>query len=161
MWMPAVSSIHSLCCPFRLRLPRPARQGLSAPLGADRSSREARCRQPRVRDTAGFPYRGRFPQADVSCVAASAIAGKRVDKRGDAGACDVRHPAGRTPDTNPELAFQNTRFWVPLSLTAEQKHSIDDPIEMGKAADELPIGQVARRRIVVSDPDEAVEKVGE
>lgn len=64
-------------------------------------------------------------------------------------------------DTDPELALENTRFWAPLSLTAEQKHSIDDPIEMEKAADELPIEQVAKRWIVASDPDEAVEKVAE
>ena len=37
-------------------------------------------------------------------------------------------------DTDPQLALENTRFWAPLSLTAEQKHSIDDPIEMEKAA---------------------------
>ncbi|BBX66930.1 glucose-6-phosphate dehydrogenase (coenzyme-F420) [Mycolicibacterium psychrotolerans] len=62
-------------------------------------------------------------------------------------------------DTDPELALENTRFWAPLSLTAEQKHSIDDPMEMEKAADELPIEQVAKRWIVASDPDEAVDKV--
>jgi coenzyme F420-dependent glucose-6-phosphate dehydrogenase len=55
--------------------------------------------------------------------------------------------------------LENTRFWAPLSLTAEQKHSIDDPIEMEAAADALPIEQVAKRWIVASDPDEAVEKV--
>ncbi|MCV7356620.1 glucose-6-phosphate dehydrogenase (coenzyme-F420) [Mycolicibacterium fluoranthenivorans] len=64
-------------------------------------------------------------------------------------------------DTDPELALENTRFWAPLSLTAEQKHSIDDPIEMEKAADALPIEQVAKRWIVASDPDEAVEKVAD
>jgi coenzyme F420-dependent glucose-6-phosphate dehydrogenase len=64
-------------------------------------------------------------------------------------------------DPDPESALENTRFWAPLSLTAEQKHSIDDPIEMEKAADALPIEQVAKRWIVSSDPDEAVEKVGD
>ena len=64
-------------------------------------------------------------------------------------------------DTDPELALENTRFWAPLSLTAEQKHSIHDPMEMERAANELPIEQVAKRWIVASDPDEAVEKVGE
>jgi hypothetical protein len=29
-------------------------------------------------------------------------------------------------DTDPELALENTRFWAPLSLTAEQKTSIHD-----------------------------------
>ncbi|MBY6677083.1 MULTISPECIES: glucose-6-phosphate dehydrogenase (coenzyme-F420) [unclassified Rhodococcus (in: high G+C Gram-positive bacteria)] len=62
-------------------------------------------------------------------------------------------------DTDADAALENTRFWAPLSLTPEQKHSIDDPIEMEKAADELPIEQVAKRWIVASDPDEAVEKV--
>ncbi len=62
-------------------------------------------------------------------------------------------------DTDPDAALENTRFWAPLSLTPEQKHSIDDPIEMEKAADELPIEQVAKRWIIASDPDEAVEKV--
>ncbi|MFG3702909.1 glucose-6-phosphate dehydrogenase (coenzyme-F420) [Micromonospora sp. NPDC047620] len=62
-------------------------------------------------------------------------------------------------DTDPELALENTRFWAPLSLTAEQKHSITDPIEMEAAADALPIEQIAKRWIVASDPDEAVEQV--
>ncbi|MGW3485377.1 LLM class flavin-dependent oxidoreductase, partial [Rhodococcus indonesiensis] len=62
-------------------------------------------------------------------------------------------------DTDPEKALENCRFWAPLSLSAEQKHSIDDPVEMEAAADALPIEQVARRWIVASDPDEAVEQV--
>jgi coenzyme F420-dependent glucose-6-phosphate dehydrogenase len=64
-------------------------------------------------------------------------------------------------DPNLQLALENTRFWAPLSLTAEQKHSIDDPIAMETAADELPIEQVAKRWIVASDPDEAAEQVGQ
>jgi len=59
-------------------------------------------------------------------------------------------------DTDPAAALENTRFWAPLSLTPEQKHSIEDPIEMEAAADALPIEQVAKRWIVSSDPDEAV-----
>jgi coenzyme F420-dependent glucose-6-phosphate dehydrogenase len=62
-------------------------------------------------------------------------------------------------DTDPEAALENTRFWAPLSLTPEQKHSIDDPIEMEKAADALPIEQVAQRWIVASDPDEALAQI--
>ncbi|MGS2807249.1 glucose-6-phosphate dehydrogenase (coenzyme-F420) [Nocardia sp. MW-W600-9] len=62
-------------------------------------------------------------------------------------------------DTDPELALQNTRFWAPLSLSAEQKHDITDPIEMEAAADALPIEQVAKRWIVASDPDEAVAQI--
>jgi len=62
-------------------------------------------------------------------------------------------------DTDPASARENTRFWAPLSLTAEQKHSIDDPIEMEAAADALPIEQVTKRWIVASDPDHAVEQI--
>ncbi len=62
-------------------------------------------------------------------------------------------------DPDPEVALENTRFWAPLSLTAEQKHSIDDPMEMEAAADALPIEQVAKRWIVSSDPDEVATLV--
>lgn len=62
-------------------------------------------------------------------------------------------------DTSHETALQNTRFWSPLSLSAEQKHDITDPMEMEKAADALPIEQVARRWIVGSDPDEVVASI--
>ncbi len=62
-------------------------------------------------------------------------------------------------DTDPDQALENTRFWAPLSLTAEQKHSITDPIEMEAAADALPIEQIAKRWIVASDPDQAVEQI--
>jgi coenzyme F420-dependent glucose-6-phosphate dehydrogenase len=62
-------------------------------------------------------------------------------------------------DTDPELALENTRFWAPLSLTPEQKHSITDPIEMEAAADALPIEQIARRWIVGSDPDDVVARI--
>lgn len=41
-------------------------------------------------------------------------------------------------DPDAKTALENTRFWAPLSLTAEQKHSIQDPIEMEAAADALP-----------------------
>ncbi|WP_460948466.1 glucose-6-phosphate dehydrogenase (coenzyme-F420) [Okibacterium endophyticum] len=62
-------------------------------------------------------------------------------------------------DTDPGQALENTRFWAPLSLTPEQKHSIDDPIEMEAAADALPIEQVAKRWIVASNPDDALAQI--
>jgi coenzyme F420-dependent glucose-6-phosphate dehydrogenase len=62
-------------------------------------------------------------------------------------------------DPDPELALQNTRFWAPLALTAEQKHGLHDPTEMEAAADKLPIEQVASRWIVASKPDEAIEQI--
>ena len=64
-------------------------------------------------------------------------------------------------DPDPELALENTRFWAPLSLSAEQKHSLHSPLAMEKAADELPIEQVARRWIVASRPEDVVAAVKE
>lgn len=54
-------------------------------------------------------------------------------------------------DRDAEAALQNTRFWAALSLSQEQKHSVHDPIEMQRLADELPIEQVAKRWVVGSD----------
>ena len=59
-------------------------------------------------------------------------------------------------DPDPAIALENTRFWAPLALSKEQKHDITDPVEMEKAADALPIEQIASRWIVGSDPDEVV-----
>ena len=62
-------------------------------------------------------------------------------------------------DTDLDVALDNTRFWSPLSLSKEQKHDITDPIEMEKAADALPIEQIAKRWIVGNDPDAVVAEV--
>src|SRR5690606_1670382 len=58
-----------------------------------------------------------------------------------------------------QAALENTRFWAPLSLSKEQKHDITDPIDMERAADALPIEQVAKRWIVGTDPDQVVAQV--
>lgn len=58
-----------------------------------------------------------------------------------------------------EEAMEDTRFWAPLSLSAEEKHRLDDPVEMAAAADRLPIEQVASRWIVATTPDEVVDAV--
>lgn len=60
-----------------------------------------------------------------------------------------------------EAALENTRFWSPLSLSKEQKHDITDPLEMERAADALPIEQIAKRWIVGTDPDAVVEQIGQ
>ncbi|WAC66937.1 glucose-6-phosphate dehydrogenase (coenzyme-F420) [Agrococcus sp. SL85] len=62
-------------------------------------------------------------------------------------------------DRDPEAALEATRFWAALSLTQEQKHSVHDPIEMQRLADELPIEQVAKRWIVGSDPEEVAAAI--
>ena len=62
-------------------------------------------------------------------------------------------------DRDALAALDNTRFWAPLSLSAEQKHGIDSAEEMERLADELPIEQIAKRWIVASDPDDAVRQI--
>jgi coenzyme F420-dependent glucose-6-phosphate dehydrogenase len=59
-------------------------------------------------------------------------------------------------DTDPVRALENTRFWAPLSLSAEDKHGLTDSRDIERAADALPIEQVARRWIVASDPETAM-----
>jgi coenzyme F420-dependent glucose-6-phosphate dehydrogenase len=62
-------------------------------------------------------------------------------------------------DRDPEQALHNVHFWAPLSLSAEQKHGVHDPIEMERLADQLSDEEIAKRWIVTSDPAEAVEAV--
>lgn len=62
-------------------------------------------------------------------------------------------------DTDPAAALENTRGWAALSLTAEEKHSVEDPAEMERLASQLPIERIARRWIVSSDPDEHVAAI--
>lgn len=62
-------------------------------------------------------------------------------------------------DHDGDFALNETRFWAPLSLTAEQKHSVQSSQEMERLADELPIEQVAKRWIIASNPDEAIEAI--
>jgi len=63
-------------------------------------------------------------------------------------------------DSDKERARQDTRHWAALALTPEEKMSVEDPIEMQKLADALPVERAASRWIVSNDPDEVVEKVG-
>lgn len=62
-------------------------------------------------------------------------------------------------DRDPERARENCRFWAPLSLTPEQKHSVDSAQQMQQFADELPIDQVTERWIVASDPEDALAQI--
>jgi len=63
-------------------------------------------------------------------------------------------------DSDKTRALQDTRHWAALALTPEEKMSVEDPLEMQKLADALPVERAASRWIVSSDADEVVEKVG-
>jgi len=62
-------------------------------------------------------------------------------------------------DHDRDAAMQATHFWGALGLTPEQKHGVEDPVEMQRLADELSVEQTAKRFIVSTDPDEHVEKI--
>jgi coenzyme F420-dependent glucose-6-phosphate dehydrogenase len=63
-------------------------------------------------------------------------------------------------DTDAKRAKEDTRHWAALALTPEEKTSVEDPVEMQRLADALPLERAASRWIVSSDPDEHVEKIG-
>jgi coenzyme F420-dependent glucose-6-phosphate dehydrogenase len=64
-------------------------------------------------------------------------------------------------DHDLETARQNTHYWGALALTPEEKHSVEDPIEMQRRADELSVDRTVTRWIVSTDPDEHAAKVAE
>jgi coenzyme F420-dependent glucose-6-phosphate dehydrogenase len=64
-------------------------------------------------------------------------------------------------DPDPERALEDTRHWAALALSPEEKTGVEDPVELEKLADALPIERAASRWIVSSDPDEHVERLAE
>jgi coenzyme F420-dependent glucose-6-phosphate dehydrogenase len=64
-------------------------------------------------------------------------------------------------DHDRERALHDTRHWAALALSGEEKMGVEDPVEMERLADALPIERAASRWIVSSDPDEHVERLAE
>jgi coenzyme F420-dependent glucose-6-phosphate dehydrogenase len=62
-------------------------------------------------------------------------------------------------DTELERAMEDTRQWAALALTADEKVSVDDAVEMERLADQLPTARTATRFIVSTDPDEHVARI--
>jgi len=62
-------------------------------------------------------------------------------------------------DTDKQRAKEDTRIWAALALPSEKKMGVDDPREMERLADELPLDQAASRWIVSDDPEEHVERI--
>jgi coenzyme F420-dependent glucose-6-phosphate dehydrogenase len=82
--------------------------------------------------------------------------------------------AGRSPDSIERMiemkvsfdadrarALEDTRHWAALALAPEEKMGVEDPVEMERLADALPVERAARRWLVSSDPDEHVERLAE
>jgi coenzyme F420-dependent glucose-6-phosphate dehydrogenase len=62
-------------------------------------------------------------------------------------------------DTDRQRALEDTRHWAALALSAEEKMSVEDPVEMERLADALPLERAASRWIVGNDPEEQVERI--
>ena len=64
-------------------------------------------------------------------------------------------------DNDRQRALEDTHYWGALALSAEEKMSVEDPLDMERLADALPVERAASRWIVGSDPDDMAEKIGE
>ncbi len=62
-------------------------------------------------------------------------------------------------DIDMEKAMQDTCYWAALALSPEEKMGVEDPVEMEKLADALPVERAASRWIVSDDPDEHIERI--
>jgi coenzyme F420-dependent glucose-6-phosphate dehydrogenase len=62
-------------------------------------------------------------------------------------------------DRDRERALQDTRFWGALALSPDEKTGVEDPIEMQRLADALPVERAASRFIVSDDPEEHVDSI--
>ena len=64
-------------------------------------------------------------------------------------------------DTDRQKAFEDTREWAALALSAEEKVGVEDPREIERRAAALPLERAASRWIAGSDPDGQVERIKE
>ena len=62
-------------------------------------------------------------------------------------------------DTDMDRAMQDTTHWAALALSPDEKMSVEDPLQMEKLADALPVERAASRWIVSTDPEEHVERI--
>ncbi|AGZ44620.1 glucose-6-phosphate dehydrogenase (coenzyme-F420) [Actinoplanes friuliensis] len=64
-------------------------------------------------------------------------------------------------DPDLEKARNDTQYWGALALSPDEKTGVEDPVEMQRLADELPVDRTVTRWIVSSDPEEHAAKVTE
>ncbi|GAB2616868.1 F420-dependent glucose-6-phosphate dehydrogenase [Paractinoplanes abujensis] len=64
-------------------------------------------------------------------------------------------------DDDMDKARNDTQHWGALALSPDEKTGVEDPIEMQRLSDALPVERTASRWICSSDPDEHVGKVAE
>jgi coenzyme F420-dependent glucose-6-phosphate dehydrogenase len=62
-------------------------------------------------------------------------------------------------DTDRQRAMEDTKHWAALALSPEEKVHVEDPIEMERLSDALPVERAASRWIVSDDPEAQVEAI--
>lgn len=95
-----------------------------------------------------------------------AFAAGAAERAGEGAGADTAAPAPRrmlelklSYDEDLARAREDTRFWAPLSLSAEQKSTLTSPDDFAAAADALPLDTVVQRWIVGDDPDAVVAEI--
>jgi coenzyme F420-dependent glucose-6-phosphate dehydrogenase len=101
---------------------------------------------------------GKAPELYKDTLLPNVAAGIQASRR-NAATVDMMIEMKVSFDTDPQRALADTRHWAALALSAEEKVSIEDPLEMERLADQLPIERAAKRWIVSTDPDEHVERI--
>jgi coenzyme F420-dependent glucose-6-phosphate dehydrogenase len=64
-------------------------------------------------------------------------------------------------DDDLERARNDTHYWGALALSPEEKTGVEDPLEMQRRADALPVERTMTRWICSSDPEEHASRVQE
>ena len=62
-------------------------------------------------------------------------------------------------DSDRERALRDTQYWGALALSSDEKTGVEDPMQLERLADALPVERTASRFIVSTDPDEHVERI--
>jgi coenzyme F420-dependent glucose-6-phosphate dehydrogenase len=101
---------------------------------------------------------GKDPSLYAETLLPNVLAGLEAAQR-DAGAIDRMIEMKVSFDTDHRRAMEDTRFWAALALSPDEKMSVEDPLEMERLADALPLERAASRWIVSTDPDEHVERI--
>ena len=101
---------------------------------------------------------GKAPELYTETLLPNVAAGVKAAGR-EPGGVDMMIEMKVSFDTDIARAKEDTRHWAALALSAEEKMSVEDPLEMERLADSLPAERAAKRWIVSSDPEEHVERI--
>ena len=62
-------------------------------------------------------------------------------------------------DTDRRRAMEDTRHWAALALSPEEKVGVEDPVQMERLSDALPVERAASRWIVSTEVDEHIDRI--